>query len=602
MLRTRILLGVAPLFVLLLLTGIYAVALFSKLGGAIDVILRENYRSVVAAQNMKETAERMDSGLMFTLGGEEQRGEAMYKQNLPLFEENLRSEINNITLPGESELADKVQRLHREYVDRARVFLAANAGERKRMYFGEMLPLFSEIKDTAGEILRINQESMVHADREARMRSARSINYMAVTVAAGFLLALYVTWHLQSSILSPIKDLTVFSKELGEGRLDQVAPIRSRDELGQLADAFNKMASKLRAYRQVTTDEIMKARQVTEMTFSALPDAIVALSPEGTQEFKNPAAENLFRKVAAGEELAERIHRLAESVLQGGEDYLPTSFSRAFCVRVEDKETFLLPRVVGMRTDTGRIFGAVVVLEDVTRFRLLDDVKTNLVSTVSHELKTPLTSVRMGLHLLLEERIGALNSKQIELLIAARDDSERLLRMINDLLDLARLESGASPMALANIPPGELVRGAIADLQDAIEPYRVRLVQNVEAGLPDVRVEKRQILHVFSNFISNAAKNSPAGEEIAVRAAPGEEGGVRFSVVDKGIGIPEQYQARIFEKFFRVPGVDKGGAGLGLAIAREIVVAHGGSIGLKSKPREGSEFYFVLPAAAENMS
>jgi len=602
MLRNRILLGVAPLFALLLVTGIYAVVLFSKLGGAIDVILRENYQSVVFSQNMREAVERMDSGMLFMLGGDEERGAALYKQNLPIFEDNLQRELNNITLPGEGDLANKLSKLYQEYVARTRVFLATrDLNERKQMYFNEMLPLFSEIKDTAGEILRINQENMVHADREARLLSARSIKYMVAAVTAGFAIALYLVFHLQTSVLKPIKDLTAFTRDLGEGQLDQVVPIVSRDELGELAEAFNKMSSKLRAYRQTTTGEIIKARQMTELTFSAFPDAIVALSPEGNPEFKNPSAEHLFRKVTINDQLPARIRRLADPILKGGEDYLPTSFEKAFCVRANDKETFLLPRIIGMRGDSGDIFGAVVVLQDVTRFRLLDEVKTNLVSTVSHELKTPLTSVRMGLHLLLEERIGPLNSKQIELLLAARDDSERLLRMINDLLDLARLEAGASPMMLASASPAELIRGAISELQASLEPHGVRLVSDIKPDLPDVCVEKGQISHVFSNLISNAAKNSPPGEEIIVRAASDEGGAVRFSVIDKGKGIPEQFQARIFEKFYRVPGAEKGGAGLGLAIAREIVVAHGGNIGLKSKPEEGAEFYFVLPATT-NMS
>ena len=164
----------------------------------------------------------------------------------------------------------------------------------------------------------------------------------------------------------------------------------------------------------------------------------------------------------------------AERVLKGGADYLPSSFEKAICLRVGDQETFLLPRVIGMRDEFGALFGAAVVLQDVTRFRLIDDVKTNLVSTVSHELKTPLTSVRMGLHLLLEERIGPLNPKQIDLLIAARDDSERLLRMINDLLDLAKLESGRSELR-HTVYAGALIDRATAEMRDFVEARGISL-------------------------------------------------------------------------------------------------------------------------------
>ena len=599
MLRNRIVLGLAPIFILLIAMGVYAVSLFAKLGGAIDVILRENFRSVLAAQNMKEAAERMDSALFFTLVGEEQRGRQMYEQNLPIFRENLRIEIHNITLPGEKELAEKAADLHDRYVKRAETFLSSNdLAQRRNMYFGEMLPTFTEIKETANTILRINQENMVKADRDARALSAASTRYMIIALGGGLFIAVFFAVRLQRSILRPIRALTASSKDLGEGNLDQVVPVLARDELGELADAFNKMAGKLRAYRQLTSDQILQARQMTEITFSAFPDAIAVLSQDGKIDFKNPAADRLFAKLGK-DYLPSPVMAEAERVLKGGGDYLPTDLAKALCLRIDGKETFILPRVIGMRDDSGNIFGAAVVLQDVTRFRLLDEVKTNLVSTVSHELKTPLTSVRMGLHLLLEEKIGSLNPKQVELLLAAREDSERLLRMINDLLDLARIESGARRMSLEQRSPKDLVEKAVTDLQDLAAAKDLRLRSDVEPGLPDVSVEPQQIFHIFSNLVSNAIKYSPAGEEVLVQARRDGEGAVRFSVTDRGPGVPLQYQSRMFDKFFRVPGSKSVGAGLGLAISREIATAHDGYVGLNSQAGKGSEFYFVLPAVGE---
>jgi len=249
---------------------------------------------------------------------------------------------------------------------------------------------------------------------------------------------------------------------------------------------------------------------------------------------------------------------------------------------------------VGMRDENGQIFGAVIVLQDVTRFRLLDEVKTNLVSTVSHELKTPLTSVRMGLHLLLEERIGSLTRKQTEILLAARDDSERLLRIINDLLDLARLESNEARQVFETVSPESLIKTAIDRCEPLAESRGFKLKAEAQSGLPLVNVDPRQIHHVFSNLISNAAKHSKFGDTIVVAAQP-RKGFVRFSVADSGPGIPKEFQSKLFERFFRLPGSDREGVGLGLAITREIVTAHGGSVGLNSSPGEGSEFYFDLP-------
>ena len=602
--RRRIFLGLLPLLILLVVVGGYGIALFTHLGGAVDVILRENYRSIVAAQNMKESAERMDSALLFTLAGEEDRGRKMYDENLPVFERNLKAELNNITIPGEGELARKVEKLHRQYNERATAFFAIpDQAQRRKMYFEDLLPTFTEVKDSAHKVLELNQGDMTRADRHARELSARSTRYMIMAIAIGLVIALYFGSRLQRSILSPIKSLTSSAHELGEGNLDQVVPVGSSDELGQLADTFNKMAGKLRSYRRVTTDEISQARQMTEVTFSAFPDPIIALDENGAITFKNPAADALMAGLKLDGHLPEQVREQMQSVLRGGADYIPTSFASAICVRPNDKETFFLPRVIGIRSETGGLFGAAVILQDVTKLRLMDDVKTNLVSTVSHELKTPLTSVRMALHLLLEEQIGSLNSKQTELLLAARDDSERLLTMINDLLDLARLESGAARMMIEQKLPRELVADAIEQNTDVAERHGVRLIsRSGSEKLPPVKVESQQIGHVFSNLINNAVRYSPRGEEIVLGARP-ENGGVRFTVADKGPGIEPQYQSRLFDKFFRVPGQEPAGAGLGLSIAREIVHAHNGSIGVNSHPGQGSEFYFILPGVgAEKIS
>jgi two-component system, NtrC family, sensor histidine kinase KinB len=598
--KRRIFLGLTPIFVLIVAMGAYAVLLFAKLGTRVDVILRENFRSVLAGQQMKEASERMDSGLFFSLVGEEERGRNLYTHNLPVFLEGLRIESGNITLPGEDKLAAELRRVHDLYAARAEAFWqTADLEKRRKMYFSELLPLFTQIKNTAQEVISINQDAMVKADRDARDLSARSTRYMIIASGLGIAAAIFFAVRLQKAILSPIQALTAVSKELGEGKLDQVVPVESNDELGQLADAFNKMATKLRSYRQATSDQILQARQMTDITLSAFPDAILAFSPEGRVTFNNPAAGRLLRSLAGnGTGLPASVLAHVDHLFKGAPDYLPESLEKAIVVHINDQEKFLLPRVIGMRDEGDRLFGAAVVLQDVTRFRLLDDVKSNLVSTVSHELKTPLTSVRMGLHLLLEERIGPLNAKQTELLLAAREESERLLKMINDLLDIAKLESGRAGLLCAKVEPRTLVHSAEEDMRQTVGSRGLQLAVRVASDLPPVFVDARQIGHVFSNLISNAALHSKPGDEIVLTANE-LNGAVRFSVIDHGPGIPAEYQSRLFERFFRVPGADPRGAGLGLAIAREIVTAHGGEIGVISQPAQETEFYFVLPPAKE---
>jgi HAMP domain-containing protein len=358
--RKRILIGLLPLLVLLVAIGCYAIALFFRLGGAIDTILRENYASVVACQNMKESAERMDSALFFTFAGQWDLSHKMY-------DENLNVELHNITINGEGDLAYKLRDLHQQYIAKVNTFLSTSDNEQRRaMYFGQMLPLFTQVKDTAQQILELNQNNMIKADHDARTLSATSVEYMVIAMIIGLAGALYFAHLLQRSILKPIQSLTSFARELGDGNLDQVVPVVSDDELGQLADAFNKMAVKLRAYRQVTSDEILQARQMTEITFSAFPDPIIAFDSRGMINFKNPAAEKLLQKLHLDDQLPEQLTEQVESVLKGGDDYIPVSFANAICVRPDDKETFFLPRVIGIRGEKGTIFGGAAILQNST--------------------------------------------------------------------------------------------------------------------------------------------------------------------------------------------------------------------------------------------
>ena len=597
MLRNRIFFGVAPLIILLVMVGGYAVWLFFRLGNAVNTTLHENYVSIVAMRDLKDAAEGIERALSDdpTKNGPVVAGQtrAFLEEQSAICRHSVDAELAIITERGEREAAKLLQARNETFLQAARSMVTTAEGD--TLGAGLRLPL-KDLLDSAAAIRGINERAMSEKDRHARETARRSTRVMLLAMAAALPLGLFFAYRLGGVILRPIQRLTDSAREMGEGNLDQVLPVQRDDELGQLADAFNKMAGKLRLYRQTTTNELLHARQATEVVFAALLDPIVIFASDGDIAYQNPAAERL-RKKLAGSEVNLPIVPLAAKVLRGEGDYLPESFEQAICVRVDDREKFLLPRVIGLREGGA---GAVVILHDVTRFRLLDDVKTNLVATVSHELKTPLTSIRMAVYLLLEERIGALNPKQTELLIASRDDAERLLDLINNLLDLARLESGASVSERRVQTPEELVRHAADAARELVSAAGATVVSQVEPGLPPVAVSADQLGHVFANLLSNAAKHSPPGEEI-ILAARSEDGGraVRFSVTDRGPGVPPAERERVFEKFYRLPGEPREGAGLGLAICREIVRAHDGRIGVVEPAQgRGSEFFFVLPAAA----
>jgi signal transduction histidine kinase len=375
-------------------------------------------------------------------------------------------------------------------------------------------------------------------------------------------------------------------------------PVSSIDEFGRLARAFNTMAAKLRAYREASAAKVLRTQRTMEATLNSTPDPLFVVAHDGRHEMRNPAAEHLAAAAAFARGFPAGLEFHLREVMATGRHYLPASYDQLLTVRVGPEDRHFLPRILAIGDSLTGFGGAAVFLQDVTRFRLLDDAKSNLVGTVSHELKTPLTGLRMAIHLLLERHLGELSAGQRELLETARDDSDRMLRILNDLLDLARLEGGVAQLHLSEVPLAGLLQAMAQEIRPIAEAHGQRIDVLVAAGLSTVAVDADRIRHVFINLMSNAITYGPAGEPIALYAEPADAGFIRCGVRDRGPGIPPESVGRIFEKFYRLPGEAKKGAGLGLAIAREIVLAHGGTIACASRPGAGSDFFFLLPGNA----
>ena len=601
-LRQKLALGFGGLLVIIAVIGIHNITRITSLGQSIDVILRENYRSVVACQEMKEALERMDSGAVFVLLGADEKGNKQIAQHEALFEKALQVETNNITLPLEGQKAEKLKRLYQQYRSSIRTMEDPTVGReaRRKAYFSDLQPLFQQIKETADDIQRMNQKNMVDMDVQAR-RQASSVKrqmYMmllaATIVAAGFLF-LTGKW-----ILRPITRLTNSAKEIRKGNLDLVLPGGSRDEIGQLSEAFNEMTASLREFRRNGQARLLRIQRSTQQAFDSLPEAIAVLNPEGEVEVATEAAGEAFGlrlKVRVPDVPYPWMANLFEEALRKGRTVELEGTEAVVQQFVRNEERFYRPKAVPILDSVGEPAGVVLILHDVTQQRQLDEKKSGAVSVVSHQMKTPLTSIRMAIHLLLEEKVGRLSPKQADLLVAAVEDAERLERIVDELLDIGRIEAGKARMDLRPVPPIDLVFREMEAYRPAARDGGISLVVDLPATLPQVWVDPTRVAHVFANLLSNALKYTPPGGKVILSAK--EEGEfVRFQVSDTGAGIPEKFLPRIFEQFFRVPDQGPGtGVGLGLAIVKDIVEAHGGTVGVESREGTGSTFHFTLRMA-----
>jgi NtrC-family two-component system sensor histidine kinase KinB len=247
-----------------------------------------------------------------------------------------------------------------------------------------------------------------------------------------------------------------------------------------------------------------------------------------------------------------------------------------------------------MRDAEGHLLGAVALLEDITRLREIDRLKTEFVDTAAHYLQTPLLNLQMGLHCLITDAAGEMTDEQKDILYACREDGERLERLMRDLTDLSRIESGEAAPRLAPTKVDDVVQSAVESFRLKAEAKDQSLKTETAPALPLLYADAEQIKRVLENLLSNAIRYTPRGGEIRILAARREDY-ISISVADTGHGIPPEYLTRLFHRFLSVPGAKSGSTGLGLAISKRLVEAHGGQITAQSEVGRGTTITFTLP-------
>jgi two-component system, NtrC family, sensor histidine kinase KinB len=631
-LRQKLFFGFGGLLAILLAVSSLGVAVLNQHRSWLDRFLYENWRSVEYAQHMLEILPQLNS-IAQSVSGENgpptnaqiAAAAAAAENPRDTFDRNITAEDHNITLPTEDVIASELTRhwsgyeinthtglptvksTNNSYVDQLNKLLNVQTSLPDRQAaFAATQILSPQLKDGAQQVLNLNFENMQPLEGRIKDMSDNATRLIIRLAVIGVGLAIVLILFMSRAILKPLQTLTRSLEEIADGNLDQVVHVKSRDELRKMAEAFNSMAAKLREFRRTDRAKLVRIQRTTQLAIDSLPDAVAVVNAAGGVEISNDTAQKLFQLYPEQSVLTLRDHRLGElyqQVVRDGAASQPRGYESAIEVYDQGGQLrFFLPRAIPILDAERHLIGITIVLGDVTNLRRLDELKSGLLSVVSHELKTPLTSIRMASHLLLEERVGPLNPKQTELLMAASEDSDRLQKIIEDLLDMGRLESGRVKLDLQSEPSERLVSDAVTPMETAFHDKCLTLQMDVPVETPPVLADPSRIGHVFSNLLTNALKYTPPGGRVRIYAEPLEKY-VRFIVEDTGIGIPSEFLGRIFERFYRVPRENQpSGAGLGLAIAKEIVDAHGGTMEVESKPGQGSRFTFTLQRVPDKIS
>ncbi len=474
----------------------------------------------------------------------------------------------------------------------------------RAVYFMQLEPAFNGLRGHCDSLLQLNQHAMLMksdaATRVARAWLTRVLLVALSMVVAGTWLAVF----LANRIVRPVRELAATTALIAGGDLDAKASVSSHDEIGLLAAEYNRMAGRISQLRRSDLGRLLIAQQTTEAAIDSLYDPVLVTDAAGCVTRLNRAAEEIFGPEAqnAGKPVSKIAHdsRLASAVaetLSSQRPFAVEGAAAALPLAVDGSERAYRLRTTPMRDAEGMLLGAVTLLEDITHLREIDQIKSDFIATASHELRTPLTSVQMGVHLLLEGAAGELTDRQQEVLGACREDCERLEKLMRDLLDISKLESGDNAPHLVPQRAASLINGAAESFRAQAKAKGIKFVTELSPDLPVVLADRAHIERLIGNLIGNAIRHTERGGEIRVTATV--EGGMNVAVAirDTGSGIPSEYLARIFDKFVQVPGAPSGGAGLGLAISKRLVEAHGGQISVQSKPGHGATFTFAIPVA-----
>jgi signal transduction histidine kinase len=599
-LRRRLLIAQAPLATALALLGAASLRATTSLGESSENILKDNHRSVIAAQRMLGALQELDGAALRRALGER---EVEPGDGAERFEAELRVQEGNVTERGEAEVTARLRAAWTAY----RQALASTAAAARPLdAYREAVQTASRgVRAAAGEILDLNQDAIVRKSNQASRTASRNLELFLAGTLAALVLGLLASVSITARMVRPLSSLALAVRRFGEGDVEARARPRGGDEIAELGREFDVMADRLEQYRRSSLGDLLQAQQASQSAIDSLPDPVLVLDGQGAILTLNRAAESVLQ-LPAGEGpgrrldtlepgLRERLEAVRAHVLAGKGPWVPRGFEEAIRLDLPDGPRRLLPRAAALYSAEGAVTGLTIVLQDVTRLVRFDELKNDLVATVAHEFRTPLTSLRLAVHMLAEEAAGPLTERQADLLAAARQDCERLQAIVDDILDLSSIQAGRVELHPRPLDGRGLLAEAVAEAGPSASAAGVEIAREEPDGAVAAVADPERIGIVLSNLIGNAVRHSPAGGRVTARVAR-DRAGARFEVHDDGEGIPRQYQERIFERFFQVPGSKRGGVGLGLYISREIVRAHGGELGVESEPGRGSTFWFQLPA------
>lgn len=569
--KTKLNLGVGLLFVMILLLTLVSAFYIFLIKKDTESILKANYNTLEYSRNMLLALDRIAIN---------------DADATAVFESNLSKQVGNITEAGEDKVTNMLQT----------AFLRLKADKHNES-------LKNNIRSNIFEIMKLNMAAIKKKSDIAKNTAETANIWIAITGTLSFLIAFSLLINLPNNIANPIKELTESIRQIANENYAERVHFMNHNEFGGLAKSFNTMAMKLQEYHASNLYKLSFEKQRLETLINNMHDPILGLDSEGLILFANNEALKIMA-LQSDEVIGQPATTLAlHNDLMKSLLVHHTEREKPHPIKIfhEGKESYFEKETVNITiTPTGEDdpihIGKVVILRNITVFKELDFAKTNFIATVSHELKTPISSIKLSLQLLENTATGTINKDQQQLIESIKEDSQRLLKITGELLDLSQLETGNIQLNIEHGNPYKIIAYATEAVKNEAERKQIQIAVEAHQHLPEVKADSEKTAWVLINFLTNAIRYSSENSKVEVRLGK-ENDQLVFSVADKGKGIESRYKTKVFDKYFQIPGSHKSGTGLGLAISREFIEAQNGTIGVDTELGLGSTFYFKLPIA-----
>jgi PAS domain S-box-containing protein len=601
------------IFTILIANSSIAVLNFYILNNSIKNILKDNYDSIVYSQNMIASIERQDSAELAQMFEEnKESAKQLFNEYEKEFLGWLLKAKGNITESGEEQVVGNIENLYSDYLLKFNDLSATQDeyGDReaRTFYYNEIFPLFEKIKAGCRNLQDINQRKIIEKENDAENTSRRATYITIIISTLTILLGLFFITYLANRIIRPLRDIVTKIRKISDGNYSQQINVSGKDEVATLANEFNIMASKLKAYDDLNITKLMKEKQKVEVIVESISDGIIVTGAADRILLVNRAAEKIFNikeedsikryffEVIKNDNLLNLIESVRKYESQPvAKDYLDLTIKRKNYVNYYRAIAKPITNI------EGESIGVVTLFQDITKLKELDDLKSEFISSISHELRTPLTSIIIATEILLNESQGKINENQRELVKVVAEDSDRLKNLINDLLDLSILESGKVRFDIRKQDINDIIGYILKIFQVQLKEKNIDIEVNIEKNISKVMADFSKISQVLTNLLSNSINYGIANKKLKIKiGAKSLNSKIMIYISDNGRGITEEDQKRIFDKFARIESqniFETQGTGLGLPISKDIIAAHGGTIWVESELGKGSTFYFTLNPA-----